>query len=86
MTLPNVLRSGWMSKRFWAPPQATRKPVMTSSKIRSAPWLSHRVRSPLRKPGSGGTRLMLPAIGSTMMAAMLSGFSAKSAFTEARSL
>ena len=35
-----------------APPQATRKPVITSSKISSAPWRSQSARRPARKPGS----------------------------------
>jgi hypothetical protein len=75
-----------MSNRFCAPPQATRKPVITSSKIRSAPWRSQRARSPARKPATGGTRLMLPAMGSTMTAAISPAFSANRRSTASRSL
>ena len=52
--------------------EATRKPVMTSSKISSAPTRSHSARRPLRKPSSGATRPMLAAIGSTMTQAVSS--------------
>ena len=37
MTFPKQLRSGVMPKRSCAPPLARRKPVITSSKISSAP-------------------------------------------------
>ena len=55
-----------------APPRATRKPVMTSSNTSSAPTRSHSARRPARNPGSGGTRPMLAAIGSTMTHAVRS--------------
>ena len=48
-----------------APPRATRKPVITSSKTSSAPDASQSARSASRKPGSGGTTPMFPATGST---------------------
>ena len=56
MTLPRHVRSGRTPSRPWAPPRATRKPVITSSKISSAPTRSHSARRPSRKPGRGGTR------------------------------
>jgi hypothetical protein len=61
-----------MPNSSWAPPRATRNPVITSSKMRSAPTRSHSARSPARKPGSGGTRPMLAAIGSTITHAVRS--------------
>ena len=39
---------------------------MTSSKTRSAPVASQAARSPSRNPGTGATRFMLAATGSTM--------------------
>ena len=60
-----------MPKRACAPPGATRNPVITSSKISSAPWRVHCSRSVSRKPGAGSTRFMLPATGSTITPAML---------------
>ena len=50
---------------------ATRKPVITSSKISSAPCCARERRAgPARKPRRGGTQPMLPATGSTMTAAI----------------
>ncbi len=72
MTLPSVVRSGVTPNSSCAPPAATRKPVMTSSKMSSAPTRSHSARSPARKPSTGGTRPMLAAIGSTMTHAVRS--------------
>ena len=40
--------------RSWAPPRATRKPVMTSSKISSAPFAAVSSRSDLEEPGLRG--------------------------------
>jgi hypothetical protein len=37
MILPNVDKSGVMPNRSCAPPRASRKPVITSSKISNAP-------------------------------------------------
>ena len=51
-------------------PGATRKPVITSSKISSAPERAVISRSPGRKSASGGTTPMLPATGSTITAAI----------------
>jgi len=39
---------------------------MTSSKTNSAPAASHAARNPARNPGSGATRFMLAATGSTI--------------------
>ena len=78
MILPSVVRSGSTPKRSWAPPQATRKPVMTSSKMSTAPCLVHSSRQASRKPGCGGTTPMLPATGSTMSAAISSPRSSNS--------
>ena len=36
--LPSVVRSGVMPKTRCAPPSDSRKPVITSSKIRMVPW------------------------------------------------
>ncbi len=75
MTLPNVVMSGRTSYRAWAPPASRRKPVITSSKINSAPTRSHSARSPSRNPGCGAITPMLAATGSTITAAT-SGVSA----------
>ena len=86
MILPSVVRSGSTPKRSWAPPQATRKPVMTSSKMSRAPYRVHRARQASRKPGSGGTTPMLPATGSTMSAAISSPRSANRVVNDSTSL
>ena len=66
MTLPKHDRSGATPNSSWAPPRASRKPVMTSSKTSSAPTRSHAARRPGEEPGAGATRPMLAATGSTM--------------------
>jgi hypothetical protein len=43
--------------------------VITSSKTSSAPLASHNFRNASRKPGPAGTTPMLPATGSTTIAA-----------------
>ena len=48
---PSVVKSGVTPNRVCAPPRATRKPVMTSSKISRAPCSVHSSRSPSRNPG-----------------------------------
>ena len=73
-------------KRSCAPPQPTRKPVMTSSKISIVPYLVHRARHASRKPGCGGTTPMLPATGSTMSAAIFSPSTANSSVSVCTSL
>ena len=61
-----------------APPRDRRgSPVMTSSKMSSAPSAEHRSRSPSRKPGRGATTPMLPTTGSTMSAAIRPGCAVK---------
>jgi hypothetical protein len=44
---------------------------MTSSKIKTMPWRVQRSRRPFRNPSTGATTPMLPAIGSTMIAAIV---------------
>ena len=46
--LPRIVRSGRTPNRSCAPPRATRKPVITSSKTSSAPDASHSCRSASR--------------------------------------
>jgi len=41
MIFPRQVRSGVILYKFWAPPYATRKPVITSSKMRIIPHLVH---------------------------------------------
>ena len=48
---------------------------MTSSKISRAPARSQAARSPSRNPGTGATRPMLAATGSTMTQATASSIS-----------
>ena len=62
----SVVRSGRTPYSSCAPPAATRKPVITSSKISSAPLASHTRRSVSRKPRRGGTTPMFAATGSTI--------------------
>src|SRR5713226_869697 len=81
MILPSVVMSGLMSYSACAPPYETRNPVITSSKISSAPDTSQISRSPARKPSAGGTHPMFPATGSTMMAATSSLVAARVAST-----
>jgi hypothetical protein len=64
--------SGVMSYSDCAPPSATRKPVMTSSKASSAPCCVHNRRMVCRNSGVARTRFMLPATGSTITQAMSS--------------
>ena len=49
--------------------------MITSSKTSSAPHASHSIRSASRNPGAGGTTPMLPATGSTRIAASPSPYS-----------
>src|SRR6266852_6106800 len=66
MIFPKQVRSGVIPSRSCMPPRATRKPVMTSSKINNAPYSSVSSRNFSRKPGRGSTRPILAATGSTM--------------------
>jgi len=72
MTLPKHHRSGVTRDQPVAPAEPRRNPVITSSKIKSAPAASQAARSPSRKPGVGATRFMLAATGSTITQATLS--------------
>ena len=72
ITFPKQYRSGRTPNRPAAPSRPTRKPVITSSKMRSAPTASQARRSPARNPGAGGTSPMFAAIGSTMTQATCS--------------
>ena len=81
--LPMVVRSGRMPNNSCAPPLATRNPVITSSKIKIAPASLHAVLSDSRKPSTGGTMFILPAIGSTITQAISSPNSAKARSTAA---
>ncbi len=86
MIFPSVVRSGRTPETSCTPPRATRKPVMTSSKISTAPCRSQTLRSASRKPGAGSTMFMLPAMGSTMMQAICSPISSKTFSTCSASL
>ena len=86
MTLPSVVRSGLMPSSFCAQPRSTRKPVITSSKISSAPCASHSRRIVAMNSAVGLTRFMLPAKGSTMMQAISLPISAKVRSSPATSL
>ena len=57
---PRIVRSGRTPKRSWAPPRATRKPVITSSNTSSAPEASQSARSASRKPGCGRDAAHVP--------------------------
>ncbi len=69
-TLPKVDRSGVMPYKPCAEPGPTRKPVITSSKISTAPCCVHSSRMAARNSGLGAIRFMLPATGSTITQAM----------------
>ena len=66
MTLPKHHRSGLNPDQPVAPSGPRRKPVITSSKINSAPAASQAARSPSRNPAAGETRFMFAATGSTI--------------------
>ena len=86
MILPMVVMSGVMLNRPWAPLGPTLNPVMTSSKIKSAPlsWVTFLRAS--KNPGAGGTTPMFPATGSVMTAAIPEGWAAKNFSTDSMSL
>ena len=86
ITFPKHHRSGCTPTAAVAPPRPRRKPVITSSKIKSAPARSHAARSPSRNPASGATSPMFAATGSTITQATdssISGTSLKGATTVA---
>ncbi len=86
MILPRQVRSGRTSATACAPPGAARKPEITSSKISTVPCADVISRSARRNPSAGGTSPMLPAIGSTMSAAIWSRWASKTRWTDSRSL
>ena len=86
MTLPKVNRSASTGSRPYQPERDTRKPVMTSSRISSAPCAAVIRRSAALNPSSGGTTPMLPAAASLMTQAMSVPRSANTASTAATSL
>ena len=83
---PRHVMSGLSPARSCIPPRATRQPVITSSKIETAPLLAHPSRIASRNPGSGGTSPMFPTTGSTMTAAIVSPRAAKRARSAGMSL
>ena len=70
MTFPRQVRSGAIPNRSCAPPRATRKPVITSSQMKSAPALCDSSWSTSRKPGRGRSTPMFPTTGSMIAAAV----------------
>ena len=86
MTLPKVNRSASTPSSPYQPARVTRKPVITSSLMSSAPCARHSASRPALKPGSGGTTPMLAAAASVMTQAIWSPSSSKAASTSARSL
>ncbi len=86
MTLPSVVRSGRMPNRAWAPPGPIRKPVMTSSKMSSAPSCRVISRRCSRKPGSGAMTPAFATTGSTTTAAICPACSANASVTAVASL
>ncbi len=70
--LPMVVKSGRTWKYSWAPPGARRNPVITSSKIKTAPYASQSFRRPSKNPGLGRTTPIFAATGSTTTAAISS--------------
>ena len=64
-----IVRSASTPSSSWAPPRATRKPEITSSRISSAPCSSASRRSSARKPSTGGTTPMFAGSGSARIAA-----------------
>src|SRR3954463_12981377 len=86
MTFPKVNRSASTGSSPYQPERETRKPVMTSSRISSAPCAAVIRRSAELNPSSGGTTPMLPAAASLMTQAMSLPRSAKTASTAGASL
>ncbi len=86
MTLPRQVRSGVMPYSACAQPSATRKPVITSSKISTVPCSVHSARMACRNAVVARTRFMLPATGSTMTAAISLPWRAKASRRASASL
>ena len=76
ITLPKVIRSGATPSIPYRPDAVTRKPVITSSLMNSAPCSWHRSARNVLKPTPsstpGGTTPMLPAAASVITAAIWS--------------
>ena len=70
ITFPKHQRSGCTPYHCEAPPLDSRKPVITSSKIRRTPLLSQALRSSSKKFGLGGTIPILAGRGSRIKAAI----------------
>ncbi len=70
ITLPNVNRSASTASRPYQPVAETRNPVITSSRINSAPCRWAISSRPALKPGSGATTPMFAAAASVMMHAI----------------
>ena len=86
MILPRHVRSGRTPNTCCAPPAAARNPEITSSNTSSVPARSQSDRSPWRNPACGVTRPMLPAIGSTKIAATCPPALSRTWRTDSRSL
>ncbi len=89
MTFPYVYRSAAIGSPMAAeyadqPPRDTRNPVITSSRMSSAPWRWATSARKALKPGAGGTTPMLPGAASVMIAAIPSGSAANAASIAAR--
>ena len=80
-----VVMSGITPKNSWPPPRANRNPVITSSKISSAPCSRVRSRSNCRKPSSGRMQPVFSITGSVMTAAIWSPSSAITASNDSGS-
>ena len=83
---PRQVMSGVTPNSSCAPPLPRRNPVMTSSKMRTAPCFLHVERSRLRKFFSGVTTPMFPATGSIITPAIFRWCFSKSFLTESMSL
>ncbi len=86
ITLPKVNRSASTGSSPCQPPAETRKPVITSSRMSSAPCACAISASRWLKPARGATTPMLPAAASVITAAISAPSAAKAASTAATSL
>ena len=86
ITLPKVNRSASTPSRPYQPAGLTRKPVMTSSRISSAPCAAVSSRSRALKPGSGATTPMLAAAASVITQAIWSPYAENASSTAEKSL
>ena len=86
ITLPKVNRSAGTGSRPYQPDGETRNPVITSSRISSAPCSVVIRRNSALKPSSGGTTPMLAAAASVITQAMSPPRTRKTSSTAATSL